>query len=257
MSAALTGLVLGAIALPHLLRLRRVEPMVAVTLWGSVLALRALTGVFIALWLVFFMPHSALFNAITHWCWEALIPLLATQLGLDGHQLGDAASIVPSFLLVASMLSVAFGVARAARSAQRLLNGHSLGAGPQDSVIVGGPEVVVAAAGIRRPQVIVTAGALIALDDDELAAGLEHERGHIARRHRFVMVFAELCRATARFLPGNHRAVSELTFHLERDADRVRLAAAMTPARWQARSARRRPLGSTARRGSPPSAARA
>ena len=53
-------------------------------------------------------------------------------------------------------------------------------------------ELLVAAAGLRRPRVLVSAGALLALDDDELEASLEHERGHIARRHRYVLVVSEL-----------------------------------------------------------------
>jgi beta-lactamase regulating signal transducer with metallopeptidase domain len=68
--------------------------------------------------------------------------------------------------------------------------------------------------------VIVSAGALTQLDDEELAAGLEHERGHIARRHRYILVGAELCRAVAWLIPGSRRAVDQLAFHLERDADR-------------------------------------
>jgi len=100
----------------------------------------------------------------------------------------------------------------------------SLERGPSESLIVGGSNVFLAAAGIARPRVIVSAGALTALDDEELAAGLEHERGHIARRHRYVLVFAELSRGLARFLPGTRRAVQELRYHLERDADRWAVA---------------------------------
>jgi hypothetical protein len=218
-SIALAGLVICAIALPHLLSLKRVNPTIAIALWGSALALRALTGVFLTLWMVFFVPHTALFDAVTHWCWHAVMPLVATHMGLDGHRIGDAATIMPSFLLVASVLSVALGVARAAHAVRRLVTRDALGTGPDDSVIVGGPEVMVAAAGLTRPRVIVTAGALTELDDEELAAGLEHERGHIARQHRFVFMFAELSRAVGRFVPGTRHALNELTFHLERDAD--------------------------------------
>ena len=67
---------------------------------------------------------------------------------------------------------------------------------------------------------LVSAGALARLDDAELAAALSHERGHVARRHRWVLLYAETCRALARFLPGTARAARELAFHLERDADR-------------------------------------
>lgn len=79
---------------------------------------------------------------------------------------------------------------------------------------------MLAVAGLTRPRVVVSAGALTALDDDELAAGLAHERGHIARRHRFVLAGAHVCQAVAAGIPGTRSVVRELAFHLERDADR-------------------------------------
>ena len=77
-----------------------------------------------------------------------------------------------------------------------------------------------AVAGLAHPHVVVSAGALTALDDHELTAGLDHEQAHIARRHRFVMLLALGCRALGRVIPGCDRGVRELAFHLERDADR-------------------------------------
>jgi Zn-dependent protease with chaperone function len=84
--------------------------------------------------------------------------------------------------------------------------------------------MLVAAAGLVRPRVLVSAGALLALDDDELDASLDHERGHIARGHRYVMLVCELARALGRFIPGTRTAARELLFHLERDADRFALS---------------------------------
>ena len=225
MIPALFGaIVLATIGLPHIVTLDRAEPALAVALWLSSLALRALCGVFIAIWVVFFLPATTMFDALTHWCWHAVLPLITAHLGLSGHNVGDIATIAPSFLLAASALSVSVGVARAARSVRRLLTRSSIGAGPSGSVIVGGQEVVVAAAGLHRPKLVVSAGALLVLDDDELEAGLEHERGHIRRHHRFILMFAELCRALGRFLPGTSKAMGELAFHLERDADAWALA---------------------------------
>jgi hypothetical protein len=79
--------------------------------------------------------------------------------------------------------------------------------------------VVVAAAGFRSPRVVVSAGALLRLDDEELNAGLEHEWGHVVRRHRFVSLLGRACQGLSRFLPGGRRALRELDLHLERDAD--------------------------------------
>jgi beta-lactamase regulating signal transducer with metallopeptidase domain len=102
--------------------------------------------------------------------------------------------------------------------------------GADGSIVVADGELLVAAAGLLRPRVVVSAGALLALDDEELAASLDHERGHIARRHRYVVAAGELARSVGRFLPGTRAAAAELLFHLERDADRYALARRHHPA---------------------------
>ena len=219
MTVPLVAALAIGIALPHMLRLDRSAPMAAAIIWTVSLLLRALLVVFVVLYLAFFLPTTEIFGLFTHWCWHTVVPLLATHLGLNGHRVGDAATILPGLLAMASLLSVAVGVARAARAVKRLLARHSLGPGPADSVIVAGREVMMAAAGLKRPKVVVSAGALLELDDDELAAGLDHERGHIARRHRYMLVFAELCRGVGRIVPGAVHASNQLAFHLERDAD--------------------------------------
>lgn len=229
MTEILTSALILALVLPHLLPLSTASPSVAATIWLSTLALRALTVLFLALYFVLFFPNTEAFSAITHWCWHTVLPLVTTHMGLDGHRIGDAAIIVPPFVLAFSAVSVGVGVFRAARAVHGMLVRSSLGQGPRDSLIVGGAGVLLAAAGITRPRVLVSAGALTALDDDELAAGLDHERAHIVRRHRFVLVFAEMMRAFARFLPGTGSTLGELRFHLERDADRWAVAQSHDP----------------------------
>ena len=219
MTVAFGVLIAAAIALPHLLRLDGSAPATAATVWFCALMLRAVLMVGAALFVVVVLPTTELFSMVTHWCWHTVLPLVATHMGLDGHELGDAAVVVPAFLLAASLVWVAFGVARAARRVRSFVRQSQLGPGPQGTVMVGGSDVVVAAAGLHRPQVVVSAGALVALDDEELAASLDHERGHIQRRHRFVLVPAHFLRALARPLPGTRTAMRELVYHLERDAD--------------------------------------
>lgn len=219
-AAVLAGLVLVTITAPHLLSLRRAEPAVAIALWSASLTLRALLGLFVALWLILYMPATELFSIMAHWCWHGALPLMATHLGLSGHRVVDAAIVLPALLLATSLMWVGFASWRVARGVRRVVAMSAIGAGPRDSVIVGGPEVLVAAAGVARPRVLVSAGALTQLDDEELAAALDHERGHIAHRHRFVLMHAQICRAAARFVPGTRLATRELSLHLERDADR-------------------------------------
>ena len=209
----------GAIALPHVLRLEHAHASSAATMWFCALALRAVITVAAVLFIIIVLPTTQLFSLVTHWCWHAVLPVATAHLGLDGHRVGDAATVIPALLLAATVIWVAFGVARAARMVRAFVRQAELGPGPDGSVMVGGPEVVVAVAGLHRPRVVISAGALIALDDDELAASLDHERGHIERRHRFVLLTAQFLRTLGRPLPGTRTAMRELTFHLERDAD--------------------------------------
>ena len=229
MTLALGFVVALLIALPHVLRLQHAPPGPAAVVWLAALVLRALTAVFAAIAIILVLPTTRLFDLVTHWCWHAVVPVVTTHLGLDGHELGDAALILPALLLTASLIWVAFGLWRAARAVARLLQRAAVGAGPRGSVIVGDGDVVVAAAGLRHPRVLVSAGALTSFDDEELAASLDHERGHIERHHRYILVAAELCRALGRFLPGTRSAARELAFHLERDADRFAITRQHSP----------------------------
>jgi hypothetical protein len=220
MSATAVALGLAALLLaPHALPQRRLAATAGIALWMSVLLLRATVAVSLVVILVAFLPATELFGLLTHWCLHAVIPFIATHLGFDGHALGDAAVLVPGLVMAASLAWVGFGVWRGTRAIRCWVRRSSLGPGPAASVIVGGSEVVLAAAGLRRPRVVVSAGALLRLDDAELAAGLEHEWGHVTRRHRFISLVAELCRGASRLMPGGKRALASLRFHLERDAD--------------------------------------
>jgi hypothetical protein len=230
MTALTATLVLAAIAAPHGLRLEHATPVLAATVWMSALALRAFTAIFTALLALLYLPRTEPFQLASQWCWHTVLPFLATHLGLDGRELGNAALVAPSVALTASLLWVLVGVWRAARRVRLLLARHGIGEGPGQSVILGDGEVLIAAAGLRRPRVVISAGALVALDDEELAASLDHERGHITRRHRFVLIAAELCRALGRTMPGTRAAARELAFHLERDADRYALSRRHDPA---------------------------
>ena len=143
-----------------------------------------------------------------------------SPLAIEGHGIAQAALYAPGAVLGASLAWMCVASVRDARAARHVIAEHAVGRGPRDCLIVGGPDVLFAVTGLVHPRIMVSAGALAALDDDELAAGLNHEAGHIARRHRFVMLFAVGLRALGRPVPGGCRALRELAFHLERDADR-------------------------------------
>lgn len=213
------AVLVGGLALPHLWPRRWLTPTNGIALWLSVLALRtALTAIAVIVF-VLYIPATQLFHLITHWCFHAVIPFISVHLGFSGHTLGDAALLVPALAITVSATYGLYAIWRAARLVRSWMRSSSLGVGPRRSVLVGGQEVVVAAAGLVSPRVVVSTGALTQLDDDELEAGLEHELGHIHRKHRFLALAGQLMLSVARLLPGSRRAFEELHFHLERDAD--------------------------------------
>ena len=220
MTGLLAAIAAAGITLPHVLRLQRVHPVTAVVLWLSSLALRALTGVLAVILLLFFLPRTDVFMAVTHWCLNASLPFAGGGLHVEGHGLADRALFVPGAALGMSLLYACYETARSARQARHLVEHEVLGHGPRESLIVGGSDVLFAVAGLVHPRIVVSAGALTSLDDDELEAALDHERAHIVRRHRFVMLLAVAFAALGRAVPGAQRAVRELCFQLERDADR-------------------------------------
>ncbi len=219
MTVVLGALLLAGTAAPYLLPRSGLSPMIGASLWLSVLLLRAILVLLAVLVVILYLPATALFQLTTHWCFHAVIPFFATHLGFSGHRIGDAATLLPGLVLGLSAISALFAIWRTARAMRRWVRRSSLGPGPKESVIVGGQEVVVAAAGIRDAKIVVSTGALMQLDEDELAASLEHERGHIARRHPYLVVAANLVFAIARPLPGSRDALHRVRFCLERDAD--------------------------------------
>ena len=224
MSVLVAAALAAAVIAPHSLSQRGLPPATGIALWIGVLALRALMALSLAVVALLYLPATELFGLLTHWCLHAVVPFLTTHLGFDGHRLGDVAVLVPALVIVLFTLTAAFALSRAALAAHGLLRRDTLGAGPRGSLIVGGSDVMVAAAGLRAPRVVVSAGALVHLDDAELAAGLEHEWGHVRRRHGLLAAWGQLCGGVSRFLPGGRRALNMLHFHLERDADEYAVA---------------------------------
>lgn len=213
-------LLAGAIALPHALNLDRAPAGFVSAIWLSALLLRALASVGMAVAVEVYLPVAGLLEPLGPWCAGAL----------SSHTLTDAVFALPALALAGSLLVGAYGLFSAARRVRGLVRDTAVGPGPGGSVVLADGALLVAVAGLRRPQVVVSAGALVELDEDELRAGLDHERGHIALRHRYLLVAGELARAVGRFLPGTDKAARELTFALERHADSYALSRRHEPA---------------------------
>jgi beta-lactamase regulating signal transducer with metallopeptidase domain len=208
----------AAVLVPHLLPLHRIAPVTAAAIWLLALTLRAAMAIGACVFLFVYLPQTELFHALSHWCLHAVLPLLALHLAVP-HSVGDLAVILPGLTLAASLLWVIAALARAAFALKLFVRRHARGRGPLGSTIVAEEGVLVAVTGLGRPRIVVSQAALQRLDDEELAASLAHELGHVRRRHRPLLVGARLLGALGRPLPGTRAAERELIFSLERDAD--------------------------------------
>jgi hypothetical protein len=100
--------------------------------------------------------------------------------------------------------------------------------GRRVAAIVADPRPVAFCAGLRRPTVFVTTGALARLEGDELQAVVEHEAHHARRRDPLRLLVARLLAEafafpTLRDLPDRQHATADLA------ADAAAVAAAGTP----------------------------
>jgi Zn-dependent protease with chaperone function len=213
-----------AIGLPHVVPLERLAPRAAATVWLSALLLRAFCAPAAAIAVEVVGPTLRFMAPLDRTCIHTPVRMFT------GHAAGDLVLALPALALAASLTAALLALWRADLRVRRLVDDGAVGPGPADSIVIPDHEPLLAAAGLRRPRIVVSAGALLALDDAELAAALAHERGHIVGGHRYVLITAQLARSLARWLPGTRAAVRELVFELERDADHYALARHHQPA---------------------------
>ncbi|MGI8660888.1 MAG: M48 family metalloprotease [Thermoleophilaceae bacterium] len=206
------------IVAPHLAGLHRAAPTTAASVWVLALAARALVSIGTALFVFVELPQTAAFRTIAAWCWHQVLPIVGQHLGVSGHPLGHAAVVLPGLALALSLLWLLFGLTRAWLALRRLL-ARGIRRGPLGSTVVPDERVLVAVPALGRGQILVSDGALDAMDDEELRASLAHERAHVSRRHRPLLLLAALLCALARPVPGTRAAERQLVFNLERDAD--------------------------------------
>lgn len=217
--AALGALTAFAAALPHFISPARARAQLSAAMWTLALLLRALVAFSLALLALAYVPHTAVFEDIAAHCWDAVVPLVTLQFELSGHQLADIAAILPILALLLSALAAVASVGRARWRLHRRLADRTVARGPLGSRIVDEEAVLIAVASIGRAEIVVSRGALEQLDRDELHASLCHERAHVERGHRPLLLIARVLRAIAGALPGTRSAERQLALSLERDAD--------------------------------------
>jgi Zn-dependent protease with chaperone function len=225
----IAGILVSLIALPHLLRLERVAPTSAAAVWFFALCLRALAAVAFATYMLIYLPQTPRFAGFADWCFNVVVPLVSLDVHVPGLRLADGAAVIPTFVLGISLAAAGFHLLRARFYARRLVKQLSIGDGPLGSTVLASEEVLLAVTQLGPPRLLVSGKTLETLDEEELAAGLQHELGHLRRAHRPILLAASVLRALARWQPGAKAAYRELSFSLERDADEYALEQTRNP----------------------------
>jgi Zn-dependent protease with chaperone function len=154
--------------------------------------------------------------------------LLGLRLPLPAANPAAVALLVLATLGLAVLVTLLRGAFAITRGHQRLRNGL-----PVVGALPGEPDVVVFAsesvhafcAGLVRPRVYLSAGALSVLGPDELRAVLAHERMHLARRDPLRIVTGRLLGEALFFAPAVRALVRRYDTLAELAADDHALAA--------------------------------
>jgi hypothetical protein len=124
-----------------------------------------------------------------------------------GYPAANAAAIVVLALALLGAVVVGLTIAGAARelTAARRLSRRLSDARPlsgTDALVIDGPRPRAFCAGLLRPRVYVTSGAVAILDDQALEAVLDHERHHAHRRDPLRLAIGRIVARALFFLPA-------------------------------------------------------
>jgi len=180
----------------------------AVVLAGAALALPA-------------VPFSADIAELLSACARALRDQYATP---GGVAISATGAVVAGTVLGRAGYCLTAGLVSASRARRRQLDALTLVAHRHegfDALVVNHTTAAAYCLPGRRQQVILTTGALDALDDEQLAAVLAHERAHLRGRHDVVLAAAAALLSAFPRVPAFRYAHRELTRLVEMLADDV------------------------------------
>lgn len=182
--------------------------VLAVVLAGAVLALPA-------------VPFSANLAELLSACVEALRAHYATP---GGAALSASGAVLALGVLARAGYCLAVGLVSAGRERRRQLQTLALVARRHqtcDALVVESTAAAAYCLPGRRREVVLTTGALAALDDDQLAGVLAHERAHLRGRHDVVLAASAALQQAFPRIPAFRVAHGELARLVEMLADDV------------------------------------
>lgn len=195
-------------------------PRLGVAAWqvltGSVVAALVFAGLSLT------VPQAAISANIAELL-HACVTALRRQYATPGGALIHAAGAVLTLLLLARLIYLlSTGLGRARRLRHRHLDQLSLLSHRDPdlgALIVDHPTATAYCLPGRARTIVLTSAAVAALDGDELAAVLAHERAHLQGRHHLVLALADALSRTLRWLPCFAIARDEQARLLEMLAD--------------------------------------
>ena len=182
----------------------------------SVLAALGLAGLTLA------VHATALGGGLSHLIGACVLRLRALYATPGGATIAGLGLIVAGAVAARTALTAASHLRAAGRQALRHAQTARLVGHPEPAlgaVLVEHPEPAAYCVSGRHPMVIVTTGALRALDAGQLDAVLAHERAHLAGRHHRLLAMARIAGQVLPFLPLMRDADAQVARLVELHAD--------------------------------------
>jgi Zn-dependent protease with chaperone function len=182
----------------------------------SVLAALGLAGLTLA------VHATALGGGLSHLIGACVLRLRAMYATPGGAAIAGLGLILAGGVAARTVLTAASQLRTTGRQALRHAQTARLVGHPEPAlgaVLVEHPEPAAYCVSGRHPMVIVTTGALRALDAGQLDAVLAHERAHLAGRHHRLLAMARIAGQVLPFLPLMRDADAQVARLVELHAD--------------------------------------
>ncbi len=182
----------------------------------SVLAAAGLAGVTLA------VHATALGGGLSHLIGACVLRLRAMYATPGGASIAGLGLIMAGAVMARTALTTVSHLHAAGRQARRHAQTARLVGHPEPAlgaVLVEHPEPAAYCVAGRRPTVILTTGAVAALDPAQLRAVLAHERAHLAGRHHRLLAMARIAGQVLPFLPLMRDADAQVARLVELHAD--------------------------------------
>ena len=197
-------------------------PLLAVVLyltaaWSVVVAL-GLAGLTLA------VHATALGGGLSHLIGACVLRLRATYATPGGATVAGLGLTLAGAVLARTAVTATTHLRANGRQASRHALTARLVGVPEPAlgaVLVEHPQPTAYCVAGRHPTVVLTTGAVQALDPDQLAAVLAHERAHLAAHHHRLLAMARIGRQVLPFLPLMRDADAQVTRLVEMHADDV------------------------------------